>query len=93
MGRAGLRRLPVTYRVRLSGKVLGKLGGFPPAAMDVLVTVLAAVAEDPYDVLHSLPAGEDPRHRWAVLGVSGFVEFDVNDAAEVITVVEVTWTG
>jgi hypothetical protein len=83
----------VTYRVRLSDKVLGKLGGFPLAAMDTLVTALAAVADDPYDVLHSLPAGDDMRHRWAVLDEAGFIEFDVNDAVGVVTVVEVTWTG
>jgi hypothetical protein len=61
--------------------------------MDTLIIVLAAVAEDPYDALHSLPAGADPQRRWAVLEESGFVEFDVNDAAKVVTVVEVIWTG
>ena len=81
------------HRARLGGAALQKANGIPRDALDAMAETLAAIVEDPYDALLSLPVKDDRRERWAVLGDGGFVEFRVDDAAATITVYEITWVG
>jgi hypothetical protein len=50
------------------------------------------VAANPYDPLRTFPA-EREQERWAIFGRVGFVQFHIDNAAEVVTVVDVTWAG
>lgn len=83
----------MTYRVVLDPKALAKLGGFPHRGMDSLTSLLAAVIEDPYDAVHSVPAGRDARQRIAWLGDVGFVELTIDDDAWTVTVTDLLWAG
>ena len=74
--------------------MLRQMRGLPARGFDLLVQVLARICEDPYDRLLSrdLRAG-DPTRRMAELGDFGFVEFLVDDAAQLVCVVTLVWTG
>lgn len=54
----------MTYRAKLSGRVLGQLGGFPAHAFDELIAVMAAVVEYPDDPMRTFPT-DDPYVRRA----------------------------
>jgi len=84
----------VSYRPWLGEQVLRQMRGLPTDGFDLLVQVLARICEDPYDRLLSrdLRAG-DPARRMAELGDFGFVEFLVDDAAQLVRVVTLVWTG
>jgi hypothetical protein len=83
----------VTYRVELSPKALGQLGGFPPTAMDALVETLSWVVEYPADPLRTHPTDDDPYARWAEFGDAGLVTYRIDDAAQLVVVADVTWVG
>jgi hypothetical protein len=58
------------------------------------VQVLVRICEDPYDRLFSMPMrASDPARRMAEPGDFGFVELQVDDAAELVRVVTLVWTG
>ena len=84
----------MSYRPWLGEQVLRQMRGLPTEGFDLLVQVLARICEDPYDRLLSwdLRAG-DPTRRMAELGDFGFVEFLVDDAAQLVRVVTLVWTG
>lgn len=83
----------MSYRVVPHAKALGQLGGFPAAALDALIEVLAYVADDPYDPLRTVPT-DDPNERRAVFGDGlGLVTFWIRDADEIVVVHDVTWAG
>ncbi len=84
----------MSYRPWLGEQVLRQMRGLPTEGFDLLVQVLARICEDPYDRLLSrdLRAG-DPTRRMAALGDFGFVEFLVDDAAQLVRVVTLVWTG
>ncbi len=84
----------MSYRPWLGEQVLRQMRGLPAGGFDLLVQVLARICEDPYDRLFSraLRAG-DPTRRMAELGDFGFVEFLVDDAAGLVRVVTLVWTG
>ena len=84
----------MSYRPWLGEQVLRQMRGMPAEGFDLLVQVLALICEDPYDRLVSrdLRAG-DPTRRMAELGDFGFVEFLVDDAAQLVRVVTLVWTG
>jgi hypothetical protein len=74
--------------------VLRQMRGLPAGGFDLLVQVLARICEDPYDRLFSRPiqAG-DPTRRMAEIGDFGFVEFLVDDTAQLVRVVTLVWVG
>ena len=80
------------YRVELSKRAIGQLGGFPAAALDVLVATMAEVTEYPDDPLRTFPTG-DPYVRRAEFGGAGLVTYMIDDAMAMVTVIDVTWTG
>jgi hypothetical protein len=82
----------VTYRVELSSRVLGQLGGLPEAALDALVVTMSDVIEYPDDPLRTFPAS-DPYVRRAEFGNAGLATYVIDDASTTVTVVDVTWTG
>lgn len=82
----------MTYRVQLSDKALGQLGGFPPLAMDALVVALSWVIEYPADPLRTFPTA-DPYVRQAMFGGAGLVTYRIDDAEHLVTVADVTWVG
>lgn len=81
------------YRAVLGDNIIRKLGGFPPEGMDALTSLLGTIVEDPYDVLHSYPVGDDPHHRVAFLGSAGWVNLELDDDVGVVTVTDVIWVG
>lgn len=84
----------MNYRPWLEEQVLRQMRGLPAEGFDLLVRILARICEDPYDRLFSraTQAG-DPARRMAELGDFGFVEFLVDDAAGLVRVVTLVWTG
>ena len=52
------------------------------------------ICDDPYNRLFSRAVrDEDPRERMAELGDFGFLEFRVNEAASLVRVLTLVWTG
>jgi hypothetical protein len=82
----------VTYRAELGDRVLGQLGGFPAKALDARIAVMAAVVEYPDDPMRTLPTS-DPYVRRAEFGALGLVTYVIDDAQQVVTLTDVTWTG
>jgi hypothetical protein len=82
----------MAYRVEPGERARAKLGGFPRRAFDALIQTLAEVADNPYDPLRTYPT-KDPQVRWVIFGEWGFVEYHVDDAAAIVTLTDVTWTG
>jgi hypothetical protein len=61
-------------------------------AFDALIATLSAVAEYPDDPMHTF-ATDDPYVRRADLGGAGLVTYVINDARQIVTLTDVTWTG
>jgi hypothetical protein len=84
----------VSYRPWLEEQALRQMDGLPAEAFDLLARTLARICEDPYDRLFSTPVrNDDPRERMAELGDLGFVEFRVDEAAELVHVYAFFWAG
>ncbi|RAY11548.1 hypothetical protein DPM19_30060 [Actinomadura craniellae] len=83
----------MTYAFRFTGKALSKLRGFPGDALSELARTMGRICEDPYDVMHSEPAGKDPAKRWGSFGEAGFMELTVDDTALTVTVDDLVWAG
>jgi hypothetical protein len=67
--------------------------GLPSGAFEPSPGALARICDEPYNRLFSMPAGDDPRERMAELGDSGFIIFTVDEAAGLIRVYDLVWTG
>jgi hypothetical protein len=65
----------------------------PPDAFDVLVRTLTRICDGPYDPVFSTPAPPVPGRRVADLGDIGFIEFIVDEHANLIRVFHLVWTG
>ena len=84
----------MSYRPWLEERALRQMGGLPDEALTVLVRTLARICEDPYDRLFSRAVrDDDPRERMAELGDLGFIEFRVDEAAELVRVLTLVWAG
>jgi len=82
----------VNYWPHLESGALREMHGLPGQAFDMLVTLLARICDDPYDPVFSAPTGV-PRRRVADVGEFGFVVFAVDEAAGLIRVFDLVWTG
>ncbi|HEX2820452.1 MAG TPA: hypothetical protein VHO07_09845 [Streptosporangiaceae bacterium] len=80
------------YRPHLESGALRQMRGLPEHAFDMLVTLLARICDDPYDPVFSGPTGV-PRRRAADVGDFGFIVFAVDEAAGLIRVFDLVWTG
>jgi hypothetical protein len=83
----------VTFRPHLEQPVLRQMTGLPDDAFDLLVRILARICQDPYDRLHSMPTGRDPRERMAELGDHGFIVLVIDHDAELGRADDLVWTG
>lgn len=84
----------MSYRPWLEEQALRQMSGLPTEGFDLLVQVLARICEGPYDRLFSRAIrASDPTRRMAELGDSGFLEFRVDEAAGLVRVVTLVWTG
>lgn len=83
----------MSYCPWLDEDALRQMTGLPVDAFDALVRVLARICEDPYDRMFSVPLSADDRERLAEIGDSGFLEFTVDEAAGLIHVFRLVWTG
>ena len=76
------------------GQALSQMAGLPDEAFDVLAQTMARICADPYDRLFSRPMrAADPSERMADLGVSGFIQFTVDDAKGLVHVYVLLWVG
>jgi hypothetical protein len=82
----------VNYRPYLESGALRQMQGLPEQAFDMLVTLLARICDDPYDPVFSAPTGV-PRRRVADVGDFGFIVFAVDEAAGLVRVFDLVWTG
>jgi hypothetical protein len=82
----------VSYRPHLESGALRQMHGLPEHALDMLVTLLTRICDDPYDPVFSAPTGV-PRRRVADVGDFGFIVFAVDETADLIRVFDVVWTG
>jgi hypothetical protein len=83
----------VSWRPWLEDHALGQMRGLPAEASDVLVRTLARICDDPYDPVFSAPAPPVPSRRVADLGDFGFIEFALDEAAGLVRVYYLVWTG
>jgi hypothetical protein len=83
----------VSYRPALELPVLQQMTGLPAEGFELLVRVLVRVCDDPYDRVHSAPLSADGRSRLAELADSGFIVLEVDEAARLVRVHELVWTG
>jgi hypothetical protein len=82
----------VSYRPYLEPGALRQMGGFPEQGFDMLVTLLARICDNPYDPVFSAPTGVLQR-RVADVGDFGFIVFAVDEAAGLVRVFDLVWTG
>jgi hypothetical protein len=82
----------VSYRPFLESGALRQMQGLPEQAFDKLVTLLARICDDPYDPVSSAPTGV-PRRRVADVGDFGFIVFVVDEAAGLVRIFDLVWTG
>jgi hypothetical protein len=66
--------------------------GLPELALDGLVEATAEVVTYPADPLRTFPTN-DPYVRRAEFGNAGLVTYLINDGTEVVTILDITWTG
>ncbi len=82
----------MSYGPYLESGALRQMYGLAEQAFDMLVTLLARICDDPYDPVFSAPTGV-PRRRVADIGDFGFIVFAVDEAAGLIRVFDLAWTG
>lgn len=83
----------MSYRPHLQGQALQQMKGLPESALDTLTRLIARVLDEPYERLFSKPLEEDPRERMAELGDFGFIEFIIDEDAQIIRIYRLVWTG
>jgi hypothetical protein len=84
----------VSYRPWLEKQALQQMSGLPAEALDLLVRATARICADPYDRLLSVAVSDDnPQERMAEFGDLGFIEFKVDEAAQLIRIYAVVWVG
>ena len=82
----------MTYRAELGDRVLGQLGDFPAKVFDALIVTMSEVVEYPDDPMRTFPT-DDPYVRRADFGGAGLVTYVIDDARQIVTLTDVTWTG
>ncbi len=82
----------MNYRPYLEPAALRQMDGLSEQAFDMLVTLLARICDDPYDPVFSAPTGV-PRRLVADVGDFGFIVFVVDEAAGLVRVFDLVWTG
>ncbi|GII81984.1 hypothetical protein Sru01_69660 [Sphaerisporangium rufum] len=81
----------MSFRVILSGSALARMKNFPDLAMNALIERTADLLAEPWDAHVLYPGRTDYRH--TTFGGFGLLHFHVDEAAELITIYEVVWSG
>jgi hypothetical protein len=81
----------MSYRVDLHVAALSQMKGLPEEALDALIGRTVDLVEKPWDarVLYK----DEPDFRMTAFGDFGVLYFKVDEAAELITIFNVTWAG
>jgi hypothetical protein len=82
----------VTYRAELSGRALQQMHGLPSPAFDSLIEAMAEVIDYPDDPLLTFPTS-DPYVRRVEFGDAGLITYLINDGANLVIILDITWTG
>jgi hypothetical protein len=82
----------VTYRAELSGRALKQMRGLPGPAFDSLIEATAEVIDYPDDPLRTFPTS-DPYIRRVEFGDAGLITYLINDGANLVIILDITWTG
>jgi hypothetical protein len=82
----------VTYQAELSGRALKPMHGLPGPAFDSLIEVMVEVIDYPDDPLRTFPAS-DLYVRRVEFGDAGLITYLINDGADVVIVLDITWAG
>lgn len=83
----------MSYRVIFGPGGGAQFHNLPEPGRDALITRSVTLADAPWDDATVLPGG-DPRFRETTFGAGrGLVSFHVDDAAEVIRIYNIVWTG
>ena len=83
----------MSYRVQFEGQALVQLKGLPQAIFDALVERVTDLVREPWDADLMTPGG-DPAYRQALFGHGyGLLSFQVDEAAEVIAIFDITGIG
>jgi hypothetical protein len=82
----------VTYRAELSGRALKQMHGLPGPVFDNLIEVMAEVIDYPDDPLRTFPTS-DPYVRRVEFGDAGLITYLINDGANLVVILDITWTG
>jgi hypothetical protein len=69
------------------------MAGLPDEAVEMLTQLMVRICEDPYDRLFSKAFGKDARERMSELGDFGYVEFTVDEAAQLVRIHVLVWIG
>ena len=80
----------MTYRAELSGRALKQMHGLPGPAFDSLIEVMAEVIDYPDDPLRTFLTS-DPYVRRVEFGDAGLITYLINDGADVVIVLDITW--
>ena len=83
----------MSWRPWLEDQALRQMRDLPAEALDTLARTLARICENPYDPVFSAPVPPVPGRRVADLDDYGFIEFTVDEAAHLIRVYHMIWTG
>lgn len=82
----------MTYRAELSGRALKQMHGLPGSAFDSLIEAMADVIDYPDDPHRTLPTS-DPYVRRVEFGDAGLITYLINDGANLVIILDITWTG
>jgi hypothetical protein len=81
----------VNYRVELHVAALAQMKGLPSKAFDALLARTVDLVEKPWDA--RMLYTDQPEYRQTTFGDFGIMYFKVDEAAELIWIFNVTWTG
>ena len=82
----------MTYRAELSGRALKQIHGLPGLAFDSLIEAMAEVIDYPNKPLRTFPTS-DPYVRRVEFGDAGLITYLINDGANVVIILDITWAG
>ena len=82
----------MTYRAELSGRALKQMHGLPSPAFDSLIEAMAEVIDYPDDPLRTFPTS-DPYVRRVEFGAAGLITYLINDGANAVIILDITWAG
>ncbi|GAA4210121.1 hypothetical protein GCM10023074_56110 [Microbispora amethystogenes] len=81
----------MSYRVKLHVAALSQMKGLPEEALDAPILRTTDLVEEPWDARALY--NDEPEFRMSTFGDFGVLYFKVDEAEELITILNVTWAG